>query len=218
METLTDPMRPDLGTDEMIVDRVVRGERALYEVLVRRNNQRLFRAARAILRDDAEAEDVTQEAYVRAFAALPTFRGESKFSTWLTRIAVHEALARRRRTKLQGPIEDDFSEEALMTQSRSPTPEQSASERELAAWLEVALDELPESYRAVFMLRVVEEMSVAETAECLDVPPDTVKTRLFRARAILQRSLESGAGGVHAFMGARCDRLTSAVMARVSER
>ncbi len=220
MQALPDLMRRELGTDEAIVQRIVAGERELYEVLVRRNNQRLFRAARSILRDNAEAEDVMQEAYLRAFAALATFRAESKFSTWLTRITVHEALARKRRTKLLEPIEEDSLQEALMSQQRSITssPEQAASERELAAWLEVALDTLPEAYRAVFVLRAVEEMSVAETAECLDVPPDTVKTRLFRARALLQRTLERDTNSrVHAFMGARCDRITNAVMSRVPQ-
>jgi RNA polymerase sigma-70 factor, ECF subfamily len=211
---MNDPKRPELGSDESIVQRVTAGEPALFEVLVRRNNQRLFRAARAILSNDDEAQDVMQEAYVRAFASLSTFRGEARFSTWLTRICVNEALARRRKSRTTEPLEE--AKDLAMQQT---TPEQDATGAELAAWLERALDAVPDAYRIVFMLRTVEDMSVAETATCLSIPEDTVKTRLFRARALLRRELldhaESKREGIHTFLGERCHRITAMVMRRI---
>ena len=214
---MTDPKRPELGSDEAIVERVTAGEAALFEVLVRRNNQRLFRAARAILSNDDEAEDAMQEAYVRAFASLSAFRGDARFSTWLTRICVNEALARRRKSKSHTTEPLEEAQDLAMHQT---SPEQNATGVELAAWLERALDAVPEAYRVVFVLRAVEDMSVAETASCLAIPEDTVKTRLFRARALLRRELlehvETKRSNVHTFLGDRCNRITAAVMRRVS--
>ena len=207
-----DPKRPDLGPDEVIVKRVLAGERPLYEALVRRHNTRLYRAARAILRNEAEVEDVMQEAYVQAFAHLSQFRAEARFSTWLTRIAVHEALARRRRNQRQTPME----EPAVATL----TPEEHAGSREIAHMLEGAIDELPDNFREVLMLRTVEEMSVAETAEVLDIPEDTVKTRLFRARALLREAIAeralNQATSAYDFQAPRCNRIAAAVMQRIS--
>ena len=209
-------------SDEEVVRRVEAGERALFEILMRRYNQRLFRVARAIVRDDAEAEDVVQQAYVNAFTHLGQFAGTARFSTWLTRIATHEALARIRRRgryleiEHMGDGEDDVIE-AL--RAREPTPEKQASDGELRRALEAALDALPQIYRSVFILRDVEGLSTSEAADCLEVTEDVVKTRLHRARALLREELYERAGvssgSVFAFLGARCDRLVASVFARL---
>lgn len=210
-----DPKRPELGDDEIVVKRVLAGERALYEVLVRRHNTRLYRAARAILRDESEVEDVMQEAYVQAFAHLAQFRAEARFSTWLTRIAVHEAFARRRRAQRQTPME-----EPAIASLDSSTPERQAGAHEIASLVERAIDQLPDSFREVLVLRTLEEMSVAETAEVLDIPEDTVKTRLFRARgllrdAIAERALTT-APDTFQFHAPRCNRVAEIVMRRIT--
>lgn len=207
-------------TDEAVVRRVLAGEASLYEVLMRRHNQRVYRAARAILRDDAEAEDVMQDAWVRAYAHLADFDGRARFSTWLTRIAVHEALARLRKRRRQESFDAMGGDDEMSTSD--PTPEQSASGRELGVLLDGALDALPESFRTVFVLRAIEEMSTAETAACLDIPEDTVKTRLHRARGALQRALlsrlESTKSSVYDFHLSRCDRVVDAVFSRIGAR
>jgi RNA polymerase sigma-70 factor (ECF subfamily) len=211
-----DPKRPELGVDEGIVKRVIAGERELYEVLVRRHNQRLYRAARAILRDESEVEDVMQEAYVQAFAHLRQFREEARFSTWLTRIAVHEALARRRRAQRQTPMAEPAS--AI---SDGTTPEHHAGTHEIASMVERAIDELPDSFREVLVLRTVEDMSVAETAAVLDIPEDTVKTRLFRARGLLRDAIAdramTTAPDAFPFHAPRCNRIAANVMSRIEK-
>lgn len=211
-----DPKRPDLGADELIVKRVLAGERALYEVLVRRHNTRLYRTARAILRGESEVEDVMQEAYVQAFAHLAQFREEARFSTWLTRIAVHEALARKRRAQRQTPME-----EPAVAGSDTSTPEREAGTHEIASMVEHAIDELPDSFREVLVLRTVEDMSVAETAAVLDIPEDTVKTRLFRARGLLRDAIAdramTTAPDTFQFHAPRCNRITELVMLRIEK-
>jgi RNA polymerase sigma-70 factor (ECF subfamily) len=201
--------------DEELVARIRAGERAIFAVLIRRHNRRLFRAARAILGDDAEAEDVVQDAYVRAYTNLDQFAGRAAFATWLTRIAVHEALARARR---RGRF-DDLEEALPVLPSPTRDPEQRASDAELARMLESAIDALPPVYRGVFMLREVEGLSTAETAASLDIPVETAKTRLHRARALLRGALEAYARpalpAAFPFAGARCDRIVAAVMARI---
>jgi RNA polymerase sigma-70 factor (ECF subfamily) len=186
---------------------------------MRRHNQRIYRAARAILRDDGEAEDVMQDAYVRAFTHLEEFEGRARFSTWLTRIAVHEALARSRRGRRFQPIDSRTEEtQSMSTPSRS-NPEQQASDGEIRSVLERAIDALPDEFRSVFVLRAIEEMDGAETAECLGIPEETVKTRLFRARARLQESvlqaLEPAAARAYEFHLSRCDRVVAAVLSRL---
>ncbi len=200
--------------DEEVLERVRAGEHELYEILMRRYNQRLYRVARSILRNDAEAEDVMQEAYVRAFEHLDQFAGEAMFSTWLTKIAVHEALRRVRRGARMEDLE-------VMADVRSDTrdPERQAYDRELRLALESAVDALPESYRLVFVLRAVEGLSVAETAACLDLGQEAVKTRLHRARHLLRRDLEQRAGIVAAeafpFHLSRCGRVVGEVLRRI---
>src|SRR4051794_14032750 len=177
-------------SDEEVVARVLAGETGMFEIVMRRHNQRLYRVARAILRDDGEAEDVMQDAYVRAYEHLKDFAGRARFSTWLTRIAVHEALARSRRSKRFESL-DQHTEEPSMSTNPGASPEQQASDVEMRALLERAVDALPDEFRAVFVLRAVEGLSGAEVAECLGIAEETVKTRLFRARARLQEMLVS---------------------------
>ena len=206
---------PELS-DEDIVLRVKAGETELFARLLRRYNQRVYRAARAVLRDDAEAEDVAQEAWVRAFRHLRDFQGRALFSTWITRIAVHEAMARSRRARRTA---SSPGEAEPVTAASTPDPESEASDREMRSHIEAAIEALPPDYRTVFVLREIEELSTRETAQSLEVSEDVVKTRLHRARAMLRQDLLARAGsrlsGVFPFMGARCDRMVEAVMIRV---
>ena len=205
-------------SDEDLVRRVLQGEVACFELLVRRHNQRLFRLIRSVVTSDDEAEDVMQEAYVSAFSHLRDFAGRARFSTWLGRIALHEAFARKRRTKRMAPLDDDHGEDSSMS-SAVRGPEQRASDRELAAILESAVDSLPEQFRTVFVLRSVEQLSVAETSELLDVPEETVKTRLHRARNQLRTVLTDRIGAqvpqLFDFHLSRCDRVVARVFARL---
>lgn len=209
------------ATDEEVVARVLAGEVALFEVLMRRHNQRVYRAARAVLRDANEAEDVMQDAYVRAYEHLAEFEGRARFSTWLTRIAVHEAIARVRRRKRFDSL-DSHQEEALMSTPPGSSPEQRASDVEMRSVLETAIDKLPDEFRSVFVLRAVEGMSGAEVAEGLGIPEDTVKTRLHRARSRLQEmlvaSIEPELPAVYEFHLSRCDRVVEAVLRRIRAR
>lgn len=190
---------------------------------MRRYNQRLYRVARAILRNDSEAEDGMQDAYVRAYQHLADFEGRAKFSTWLTRIAVHEALARsRRRSRFQSLDNSEEFEGGVMGSlaSRSRNPEEAAYDRELGSVLEKAILELPEEHRLAFMLRDVEGMSTDETAECLNISPENVKVRLHRARAGLRKELLARAGATTVesfqFHALRYDRIVKNVFKRLS--
>jgi RNA polymerase sigma-70 factor, ECF subfamily len=206
-------------TDEEIVVRVRGGETQLFEVIMRRHNQRIYRAARAILRDEGEAEDVMQDAYVRAYAHLHEFEGRARFSTWLTRIAVHEALARLRGGRRFQPLDEQNQETQSMSTAPRFSPEEHASRAEICTVLEKAIDQLPDEFRSVFVLRAVEQMTGAETAECLGIPEETVKTRLFRARARLQatllEALEPASPSAYEFHLSRCDRVVAVVLSRV---
>jgi RNA polymerase sigma-70 factor, ECF subfamily len=187
----------------------------MFEILMRRHNQRLYRATRAILRDDAEAEDAVQQAYLNAYRHLDQFEGRAQFSTWLTRIAVYEALARRKRVE-GNPTS---SEEGLgeTAASPAPDPERQAYGKELSVLLESALAALPEGYRSVFILREVDGLSTAETARHLRISDATVKTRLHRAKGLLQRKLQTVTPAeAFSFDGARCDRLVEGVMRRLA--
>lgn len=210
-------------SDEEIVARVVEGDTALFELLMRRHNQRIYRVARAILRDDGEAEDVMQDTYVRAYQHLSQFEGRAKFTTWLTRIAVHESLARvERRGRFESYLPDDTNfdgDPMAFVPSKDRSPEQLASNRELGDLLETAILSLPETYRTVIMMRDIEEMTTAETAEALDITEENVKVRLHRARTLLRDELYSRAGAsssdAFAFHAVRCDRVVKAVMERI---
>jgi RNA polymerase sigma-70 factor, ECF subfamily len=208
-------------SDEDIVVRVVDGQTALFELLMRRHNERVYRVARAILRDDSEAEDVMQQAYVNAYSHLRQFDGRSKFSTWLTRIAVHEALARARRRGRYTTMDPEHLAAIEFPSARDgrPDPERLAMTRELGALIEAAIDRLPDGTREVFVLRQVEGMRTDEVAEALAVSEDVVKTRLSRARGALRRDLFEQAGlaasDTFRFLRPRCDRLVRAVLARI---
>ena len=214
--------RSEGWTDEEIVDRVRAGETALYEIIMRRYNQRLYRVARAILRDDSEAEDVMQDAYVRAYQHLDQFARRAPFSSWLTRIAVHEALARvRQRNRTQQIAEGEVEGEFVMNLAEpSPNPEQTASTAELGHLLEEALLALPEQFRTVVIFRDVEELNTEETAEALEISEENVKIRLHRGRAMVRGWLFQRVGAkardAFPFMGARCDRVVRNVFARLS--
>jgi RNA polymerase sigma-70 factor, ECF subfamily len=208
-------------TDAELVERVRGGETALFEVLMRRHNQRVYRTARAIVKDEAEAEDVMQQAYINAFLHLNQFEKRAQFSTWLTRIALYEALARRRKKRPEESLsmhqEEWFDAPGDPFESEQASPERQAYSRELGRMIEDAVDALPETYRAVFMLREVEGLTTSETAEGLGVGEEAVKTRLHRARAMVRRTLTNRLGGpstaqAFQFHAVRCDRVVAAVM------
>jgi RNA polymerase sigma-70 factor, ECF subfamily len=200
-----------------------RDEAALREIM-QANNRRLYRLARGILRSDSEAEDVVQETYVRAFTHLDGFRGESGLSTWLSRIAINEALGRARSARPH--VELDSVPEAMLEAqiikfpaSPAGDPERTMAQREIQRVVERAIDELPDVFRMVFVARVMEGMNIEETAELLGVKPETVKTRLHRARAMLRENVEKEIGPVvmdaFPFAGWRCERLTVSVLKRL---
>lgn len=214
--------RSNALTDEQVVADVIDGKTALFEVLMRRHNERVYRAARAIVRDDAEAEDVMQQAYVNAYAHLHQFNRQAQFSTWLLRIAIHESLARVRRQRRYEPFaeEDGSNVEASMRRDGPRDPEREAASTELRALLEWAIDRLPDGAREVFVLRDVEGMKTAEVAEALDVSEDVVKTRLSRARGALRADLiertGSSAAEAFRFYRPRCDRVVERVLSRIA--
>ena len=216
---------PDFTTsekpDDDVIAEVLDGDTALFELLMRRYNERIYRAARAIVRDEQEAEDVMQQAFVNAFTHLRQFNGSARFQTWLTRIAINEALARvRRQGRYEAFDEDEASMETLVSRDPTENPERSAFSGELRGLLEWAIDELPDGLREVFMLREVEGLNTAEVAECLGVSDDVVKTRLSRGRAALRELLMRRTGAVASeafrFDRPRCDRVVSAVLARLA--
>jgi len=210
-----EPKLHDSLSDVEIVRRVLAGESSLFELILRRYNQRIYRAVRAIVRDESEVEDVMQHAYVNAYTHLHQFAERASFTTWLTRIAINEALARVRPWGLTNDTVMDTIE------SRAPDPEEQAVASELRNLVEAEIAALPERYRSVLMLREVEGLSTSETAECLAVQEDVVKTRLHRARAMLRDNLYRRAGltfeGLFTFGHGRCDRVVAAVMARIEQ-
>src|SRR5712672_128058 len=211
-------------TDTELVQRALGRDEAAVRAIMQANNRRLYRLARGILRNNSEAEDVVQETYVRAFTHLEQFRGDSSLSTWLSRIAMNEALGRLRRQRPGVNIESlpPGTLEAQIIQfplASSDDPEKSMAQREIQHVVEHAIDELPEAFRLVFITRVIEGMNVEETAEILGVRPETVKTRLHRARTMLRDIVERKIGPVvmeaFPFAGKRCERLTDAVLKRL---
>lgn len=216
---------PDWAGEAELVRRAKARDEAAIRVILQANNRRLFRIARGILRNDSEAEDVVQETYVRALTHLDGFRGDSGLSTWLCRIAMNEAMGRlrgRRPSLAWSELPHDQSEAEIIqfpVSSASSDPEKSMAQREIQQFVERAIDELPEPFRLVFITRVIEEMSVEETAELLGLRSETVKTRLFRARTMLRANVEKKIGPVildtFPFGGRRCERLTEAVLGRL---
>lgn len=216
-------------SDLEIVQYVLAGDDTAFELLMRRYNRKLFRTARSILKDDAEAEDALQESYILAYRGLGKFRGEAALSTWLTRIVVNESIARSRKTArraevVQLGIEPNHEQEASegsMNEARVEQPDQTALRVEACRLLERKIDDLPNSFRTVFMLRALEEMTVEETAHCLDIPEATVRTRYFRARGLLRealsREIDYAFEDAFSFDGARCDRIVAKTLARLRE-
>jgi len=207
-------------SDDEVVTRVIEGETALFEILMRRYNRRLFRVTRSIVTNDLEAEDIVQDAYVRAYEHLNQFEGRARFSTWLTKIAIYEAYARVRRIDYRKVDSISLLEDqGLDMKSKERNPEQQIYDGELKMVLERAFDALPNDYKSVFMLREIEGLSTAETAECLEISEENAKTRLHRARALLQRELYSLAGAnenaAFQFLGDRCDRMVARVLERI---
>ena len=215
--------------DAEIARRIAAGDQHALQLLMRRHNQTLYRTARGILKDDAEAEDAVQEGYLSAYRAMGSFRDEARLSTWLVRIVANEALARLRKRKrsaeivrLDGdPESSDQGIEATMSESAPEQPEHGALRAEARRLLEKKIDELPDAFRAVFVLRAIEELSAEETAAVLDIPEATVRTRFFRARGLLRESLaremDFAIEDIFSFAGGRCDRIVARVLARLSE-
>lgn len=210
---------PRCERDTALVAGVLAGRTEAFERLMRLHNRQLFRVARSILRDDAEAEDAVQEGYLSAYGALAGFNGQSSLATWLTRIVANEALARLRRRSRRADMSDDAAEPEQQPAPAAETPEALALRRELRRLIEASVDRLPDGCRAVFMLRAVQELSVEETAACLGMSQPAVKTSLFRARALLRQSIGREIGpaldDLFAFDGARCDRLVAGVFRRL---
>ena len=220
--------KPAEGTDAELAARAAKGETRAFEALMRRHNRTLFRTARAILRDDAEAEDALQEAYIQAYRSLASFRAEAKLTTWLARIVANEALMRLRKQTRRAeivPMQPAASAQALehvMDTDIDNAPQASMERSEMRRLLEAQIDALPEAYRAVFVLRAVEELSVEETAAVLDLAPPTVRTRLFRARSLLREALaqkiDVACEDAFSFAGERCDRVVARVLARLNPK
>jgi RNA polymerase sigma-70 factor (ECF subfamily) len=217
---------PSSLDDDALLRRIRAGDRDAFSDLMRRFNRRLYRVARSVLRDDAEAEDALQDAYLQAYRALPGFRGESALGTWLTRIVVNAALMRQRKTgRLADVIElgaDFGSDDAILPRDRLDEPAQpelAALRAQTRRLIETGIDKLPAAFRTVFVLRAVEELTVEETAATLDIPEATVRTRYFRARAMLRealaREIDFAIEDAFGFDGARCDRIVDAVRRRL---
>ena len=226
MRTLERIDHDGLGEAEL-VRRAQAGEGDAFRVIMQRGNQRLFRVARGVVRDDGEAEDVLQEAYVRAFAAIGGFRGEAGVMTWLTRIVLNEARGRLRRRRPM--VELDQIEAAQRDGAvvipfpnafGTASPEADAARAQIRGLIEHAVDDLPEAFRIVFIMRDIEECSIEETAANLELKPETVKTRLHRARRLLREALDARLASTMVeafpFLGARCGRITEAVLARLA--
>jgi RNA polymerase sigma-70 factor (ECF subfamily) len=225
MNLKTEAVRQDLD-DVSLAARVQSGDAAAFELLMRRYNQRLYRLARSMLRDAAEAEDAVQDAYLAAYQSLGAFRGEASLGTWLSRVVVNQCLARTRRQARRDNIVPmvpmgglDEQEGLPMPADDNDAPDRALIRAELRAVLERKLDELPETFRTVFVLRSVEELSVEETARTLDLPEATVRSRHFRARSMLRESLaqeiDIAERDVFSFAGDRCDRIVAGVLGKV---
>ena len=214
--------------DAELAMRTAAGDQSAFRQIMRRHNQTMYRTARSILRDEAEAEEAVQEAYLLAWRSAGSFRGEARLSTWLVRIVVNESLMRLRRRRrgaevisLDGESADEMAAaEASMHSVAPDQPERETLRAEARRLIESRIDELPEAFRTVFVLRAVDEMETEEVASCLDIPEATVRTRFFRARALLRESLsreiDLAQEGAFGFAGARCDRIVERVMSRIA--
>ncbi|MFO1349713.1 MAG: RNA polymerase sigma factor [Gammaproteobacteria bacterium] len=215
---------PKTLDDHGLVAHALTGRHSAFEQLMRRYNQRLFRLARGIVKDDAEAEEVLQEGYLQAYLHLASYQGSGSLGGWLSKIVINEALGRLRRRRARPEYEslDDVADECVVLPFGQPTPagpEESAISAELRWLIEAEIDRLPDAFRSVFVLCEVEQLSVRETAELLGLPEATVKTRNHRAkerlRLALNQRIETALGDTFRFLGARCDRITARVMERL---
>jgi RNA polymerase sigma-70 factor (ECF subfamily) len=218
--------KPAISLDEReLVRRSLARDDQAFRIIMSRYNRRLYRIARGIIRNDSDAEDIVQEAYVKAFMHLANFRGESSLATWLSRITINEALGRLRRKRTMkevSRVEDQRTEAEIIPFPQMTTnedPEKTMAQRQILQLVEQATDNLPENFRLVFVTRVIEGMNVEETAEILGIPPETVKTRLHRARKLVREQLDKQIGPVlmdaFPFAGKRCERVTEAVLRRL---
>jgi len=223
------PAPLDASSDAELVDLAIAGHDAAFSQIMRRHNRLLFRTARGILKNDDDTQDALQEAYLRAWRALASFRSDARLSTWLVRIVVNEALGRLRRSGVQPAqvlplnatiVPDGETPEMQMQANPDDQPEPTAVRAQIRQQIEARIDSLPDSFRSVFMLRGVEELSVEETALALDIPEATVRSRFFRARGILReglsRDIDMAIGDAFSFAGPRCDRIVESVLARIA--
>ena len=220
------PPRPDLP-DAELARQVIAGQAGAFELLMRRHNQALFRTARSILRNDSDAEEVLQEAYLQAYRAMASYRADARLGTWLTRIVIHAAIARARQGQRRAevvPLDGlgDLPADAMentMNHDPAESAERAAMRSQMRQLLEQAIDRLPDAFRTVFVLRAVEEMSGEEVAACLDIPEATVRSRYFRARSLLRSALAAEVDlaleSAYSFDGARCDRIVAGVLAQL---
>lgn len=220
-------------TDPELAGRIASGDMLALQHVMRRHNQTLYRTARSILKDDAEAEDAVQEAYVLAYRAMDRFRGDAKLSTWLIRIVVNVAIRRARKLSRSAEVIDLVADpaesrdtggesvEADMNDSAPEQPERAALRAETRRLIEDKIDRLPDAFRAVFVLRAIEEMTVDETAVCLGIPEATVRTRYFRAKGLIRealaREIDFSIGEAFSFAGDRCDRIVAGVLRRLTD-
>ena len=209
-----------VASDMALVRRALAREADAFRIIIKTHNQRLYRIARGVVRNNAEAEDIVQEAYLRAFANLAAFRGDASLATWLTRIVINEALGRLRKRKRHVPMPENLEAQIIrFPLNPSDDPERTMAQRQILGLVERATDSLPDVYRTVFVARVIEGLSMEETAALLSIKPETVKTRLHRARALVRKALDDEIGPVlldaFPFAGRRCDRLTEVVMKRL---
>jgi RNA polymerase sigma-70 factor (ECF subfamily) len=230
MQPVTSGSFDSKSTDPELARHVAAGNHEAFRMVMKRHNQMMYRAARSILKNESEAEDAVQEAYIQAYRAMKDFRGDAKLSTWLVRIAVNEAITRLHKQTRRAEIIrldgdesqiDVHSSEDSMNQSAPEQPERATLRSETRKLLEAKIDQLPDAFRTVFVLRAVEEMTVEEAATVLGIPEATVRTRFFRAKGMLRESLsreiDIAHGDAFSFAGARCDRITANVMARLAE-
>jgi RNA polymerase sigma-70 factor, ECF subfamily len=213
----------DQSGDLDLVRRALTRDADAFRTIMRTYNRRLYRIARGVVRNDGEAEDVVQEAYLNAFAHLDTFRGDSSLATWLSRIVINEARGRLRRERRASVVAAAFVRDAQIIQfplSKNDNPEQATAQRQILQLIERAIDKLPDLYRIVFVARVIEGLSIEETANLLAIRPETVKTRLHRARHLVRQQLDAQIGPVlldaFPFAGRRCERLTATIMQRIA--
>ena len=230
MQPAVVPAISDKTPDSELVRRVAAHDHEAFRVLMKRHNQMLYRAARSILKNEAEAEDAVQEAYMQAYRAMGDFRGDAKVSTWLVRIVVNESITRLNKQARRAEVirldgddlqQDQHSSEDSMNESSPENPDRAAQRSEARRLLEAKIDDLPDAFRTVFVLRAVEEMTVEEAAVALGIPEATVRTRFFRAKGLLRESLsreiDIAHGDAFAFAGGRCDRIVANVMARLAD-